>query len=549
MPARSPRRSGASSSHPGTSGRRSGASAGYPGTSPRQSGASSGHPGASSGRSGTSPRRSGAPGRRSGASARRPGTSASHRPAGGPQAVSESAASELDRMLDEAGALPAPQVTSFAELGVPATLVSALARRGINAPFAIQTRALPDGIDGRDVLGRAQTGSGKTLAFGLAMLTRLAGQRSRPGHPRGLVLVPTRELATQVADNLRPIADAVGLRTVAVFGGAPYGRQIAALNRGIDIVIATPGRLIDLIERGTCDLSEVSVTVLDEADHMADLGFMPVVVRILDDIPAGGQRLLFSATLDRGVDRLVRAYLSDPAVHSVAPAASPVESMDHQVFLLDNADKIAVAAEIASRPGRTLVFVRTKHGAERLAKQLTKLGADAGAIHGNLKQNARQRALDGFAAGHPRVLVATDVAARGIHVDDVDLVVHFDPPKEAKDYVHRSGRTARAGASGTVVSLVLPDERRAMERLHRDAKVTPTLVRVAPGHEAVRQIAESGTPVPPPAPAPAPARRPRPARANESTPGQARARRRPQHQGRPNRTDRPGRSGRRDSAA
>jgi superfamily II DNA/RNA helicase len=222
------------------------------------------------------------------------------------------------------------------------------------------------------------------------------------------------------------------------------------------------------------------------------------MIRLLDDVPAGGQRLLFSATLDRGVDRLVRAYLNNPAVHAIAPAASPVESMDHQVFLLENADKIAVAAEIAARPGRTLVFVRTKHGADRLAKQITKLGVEAAAIHGNLGQNARQRALAGFAAGHPRVLVATDVAARGIHVDDVDLVVHFDPPHDSKDYLHRSGRTARAGASGTVVSFVLPAERRAVERLHRDARVTPTSVRVSPGHEAVQRIAVSGTPVPPP---------------------------------------------------
>jgi superfamily II DNA/RNA helicase len=296
----------------------------------------------------------------------------------------------------------------------------------------------------------------------------------------------------QVADALRPLADAVGLRMVAVFGGAPYGRQLAALERGIDIVVATPGRLIDLIDRGACVLSEVSVAVLDEADHMSDLGFYPAMVRLLDDVPPRGQRLLFSATLDRGVDRLVSAYLTDPAVHAVAPAAAPVESMDHQVFLLEHADKVAVAAEVAARPGRTLVFVRTKHGADRLAKQLSKLGADAAAIHGNLSQNARQRALAGFTAGHPRVLVATDVAARGIHVDDVDLVVHFDPPNDSKDYLHRSGRTARAGASGTVVSFVLPDQERSIERLHRDARVTPSSVRVRPGHAAVREVAASG---------------------------------------------------------
>lgn len=398
-------------------------------------------------------------------------------------------------MLDEALARPASPIASFAELGLPTPLVSALARRGIRAPFAIQTRALPDGLAGRDVLGRAQTGSGKTLAFGLPMLARLSGRRSRARHPRGLVLVPTRELAMQVADELRPLADAVGLRMAAVFGGAPYGRQLAALERAVDIVVATPGRLIDLIDRGACSLSEVSVAVLDEADHMADLGFLPAVTRLLNDVPAGGQRLLFSATLDRGVDRLVRAYLNDPAVHAVAAAASPVESMDHQVFLLERADKVAVAAEIAVRPGRTLVFVRTKHGADRLAKQLSKGGADAAAIHGNLSQNARQRALSGFTVGHPRVLVATDVAARGIHVDDVDLVVHFDPPNDSKAYLHRSGRTARAGAKGTVVSFVQPDEETAVTRMHRDAMVTSTAVRVRPGHTAIRQIAESGNPI------------------------------------------------------
>ena len=399
-------------------------------------------------------------------------------------------------MLDEAMALPAPPSMSFADMGLSPLLVTALARRGIAAPFAIQSRALPDGLAGRDVLGRAQTGAGKTLAFGLPMLARLSGGRSRPHRPRGLVLVPTRELAMQVTDALRPLADVIGVRLTAVFGGSPYGRQLAALERGVDIVVATPGRLIDLIDRAACSLSDVAVTVLDEADYMADLGFMPAVVRLLDDVPADGQRLLFSATLDRGVDRLVRAYLKDPAVHAVAPAAAPVESMDHQVFLLDRADKLGVVAEIAARPGRTLIFVRTKHGADRLAEQLSKLGADAAAIHGNLTQSARQRALTGFAAGHPRVLVATDVAARGIHVDEVDLVVHFDPPNDSKDYLHRSGRTARAGAKGTVVSLVQPDQASTVTRLHRDARVTPTSVRVRPGHAAVREIAESGTPIP-----------------------------------------------------
>lgn len=428
---------------------------------------------------------------------RRRSSSSSRRPPARTSRPGRSQVSELERLLDEAVTRPAPSSTSFAAMGLPPAVVSALAARGIVAPFAIQSRALPDGIAGRDVLGRAQTGSGKTLAFGLPMLARLSDRRSRSRHPRGLVLVPTRELATQVADALRPLARAAELRVTAVFGGAAYGRQVAALDGATDIVIATPGRLIDLIDRGACSLSEVSVAVLDEADHMADLGFLPAVTRLLNDLPAGGQRLLFSATLDRGVDRLVRDYLTEPAVHAVATAGSSVASMDHQVFVVDGRDKLAVTAEIAHRPGRTLVFVRTKHGADRLAKQLSTMGAPAAAIHGNLAQNARQRALAGFTAGEPRVLVATDVAARGIHVDDVDLVVHFDPPNDAKDYLHRSGRTARAGATGTVVSLVQPDQQAAVSRLHRDARVTSTSAVVRPGHTAVRQIAESGEPVPP----------------------------------------------------
>jgi superfamily II DNA/RNA helicase len=280
-----------------------------------------------------------------------------------------------------------------------------------------------------------------------------------------------------------------------VFGGAPYGKQIDALNRGVDLVVATPGRLLDLIDKGSCVLNAVEIAVLDEADHMADLGFMPAVTTLLDQTASDGQRLLFSATLDRGVDKLVRAYLTEPALHAVAPAVAPIEAMEHRVFTLRSEDKVAVLTEVASRPARTLVFVRTKHGADRLAKQLERAGVDAAAIHGNLKQNARQRALDGFSAGHPRVLVATDVAARGIHVDDVDLVVHFDPPNDSKDYLHRSGRTARAGATGTALMLVLPEELRDVAALHRGAGVSPDAVEVHPGHAAVREVATSGEPV------------------------------------------------------
>ena len=412
--------------------------------------------------------------------------------------------SELDRALAAAMAVPAPEPVTFGALGLPAPLVSALARGGIEQPFAIQARALPDALAGRDVLGRAQTGSGKTLAFGLAMLARLAAPAGRAPHraptaPRGLVLVPTRELARQVADVLQPLGHAVGVSVTTVYGGAPIGRQIDRLRRGVDIVVATPGRLIDLMDRRACTLGAIEITVLDEADHMADLGFLPAVTQILDATPAGGQRMLFSATLDRDVERLVSRYLTSPALHAVAPASEPGAAADHQVFVLPAQDKLAIAAEIAIRPGRTLFFVRTKHGAARLAKQLTREGADAAAIHGNLNQNQRQRALDGFAAGQPRVLVATDVAARGLDIDDVDLVVHFDPPNDHKDYLHRSGRTARAGAPGTVVAFVDPAQVRDVARLQDAAGITPVRHQVQPGHQAVRDIAQSGTPIVPPA--------------------------------------------------
>ena len=351
--------------------------------------------------------------------------------------------SDLDRALTAAAAAAAPAATTFRELGLPARLTDALTASGMVAPFAIQASAIPDAVAGRDVLGRAQTGSGKTLAFGLPMLARLAATAGprRQKAPRGLVLVPTRELAVQVAGALAPLGQRLGVSVMTVYGGVAISRQIDRLRRGIDIVVATPGRLIDLIDRTACTLGDVEITVIDEADHMADLGFLPAVTRILDATPAGGQRMLFSATLDRGVGRLVSGYLSDPALHAVASDIVP-NDVDHQVFVLPAQDKVTIAAEIGRRPGRTLFFVRTKHGADRLAKQLSRAGVDAAAIHGNLNQNQRQRALTAFTAGHPRVLVATDVAARGIHVDDIGLVVHFDPPNDHKDYLHRSGRTA-----------------------------------------------------------------------------------------------------------
>jgi superfamily II DNA/RNA helicase len=446
--------------------------------------------------------------------------------------------SELDLALAAAAGLPEPSAASFGELGLDPSLVAALAARDINTPFAIQARALPDALAGRDVLGRAETGSGKTLAFGLPMLSRVAviPGRPLPTAPRGLVLVPTRELAEQVADVLRPMGRSLGLVIATVYGGVSIGRQIDRLRRGADVVVATPGRLIDLLDRRACSLADVEVTVLDEADHMADLGFLPSVTKILDLTPAGGQRLLFSATLDRGVDRLVRAYLTDPALHAVSPQAVSTGAAEHATLVLDPADKVAVAAEMAGRPSRTLFFVRTKHGADRLARQLERAGVPTAAIHGDRNQSQRQRALDAFAAGHPRVLVATDVAARGIHVGGIELVVHFDPPRDHKDYLHRSGRTARAGATGLVVTLTQPDQVRDLERLHAAAGVESARhYDVTPVHPVVVDIAASGTPVPPPAAAeirPLPADTPPSRRSSDRpAPGSTRARSSPGQSG------------------
>ena len=431
----------------------------------------------------------------------RPATRTSNRsskPSG--KVAARSAAQAADRELtswfDQAAAEnPVPTETSFAKLGLSQALVTALERREIRTAFPIQAATLGDCLSGRDVLGRAQTGSGKTLAFGLPMLTRLAGGRNLPRTPRGLVLVPTRELAVQVRDALEPLGHAIGVKTVAIFGGAPLGRQIATLERGVDLVVATPGRLLDLIERRACSLAEIEISVLDEADHMADMGFLPDVMRILDMTPAGSQRLLFSATLDGAVGRLVRTYLTDPIARAVDPAESHVSTMEHRALVVRNEQKVDGLAEIAARPARTLLFVRTKHGADRLVKQLDRLGVAAEAIHGNRNQGQRQRALDSFSRGESRVLVATDVAARGIHITDVDLVVHVDPPNDHKDYLHRSGRTARAGASGVVVSMLAHDQLRAARHLFGRAGVEVTPVDAGPGSEAVRELAESGEPI------------------------------------------------------
>jgi superfamily II DNA/RNA helicase len=364
---------------------------------------------------------------------------------------------------------PSPSITvpcrSFEELGVPSAVAAVLAGRGITTPLPIQAGTLPDALAGRDVLGRAETGSGKTLAFGLPLLIRIAamsgrrGSRPRRPGPRALVLVPTRELARQVHDELAPLARPLGLRLLAIYGGAPMHAQVQALRRGADVVVATPGRLTDLLRQGACRLDAVEVAVLDEADHLADMGFLPAVTWLLDRVPTGGQRLLFSATLDNGVDVVVRRYLTDPVHHAVAPATvAAVARMDHRFVPVTAVDKVAVAAELVVCSGRVLVFVRTKRGAARLARQLDRAGVRAGALHGDLPQHARERALAAFATGAVPVLVATDIAARGIHVEGVDMVVHFDPPAEHKAYLHRSGRTARAGAAGSVVTLVLPEQ-------------------------------------------------------------------------------------------
>lgn len=385
---------------------------------------------------------------------------------------------------------------TFASLGVPAFLVAALEEDGITTPFPIQAATLPDSLAGRDILGRAQTGSGKTLGFSLPLVARLASGTTRAGRPRGLVLVPTRELATQVQKVLVPLAEAMGLRVATIFGGVSYRPQISALTRRTDIVVACPGRLADIIGQGHCDLSDVEITVLDEADHMADLGFLPTVRRLLDDTPAGGQRLLFSATLDGAVDVLARAYMKDPVLHSVDDNSTPA-AIDHRVFTVAFEHRNGVVADLTSGDNRSLVFTRTKYGAEKLAKKLTEAGIPATDLHGNLSQAARARNLGKFSQGHVRVLVATDVAARGIHVDGVDLVIHADPPTEHKAYTHRSGRTARGGASGTVITVQTKSQSRDVTRMMRDAGVTPSSIQPAePGTQALREIA--GPPAPPP---------------------------------------------------
>ena len=382
---------------------------------------------------------------------------------------------------------------TFASLGVPGSLVAVLDNDGITTPFPIQAAALPDALAGRDILGRAQTGSGKTLGFALPLAARLAGGRTLAGRPRGLVLVPTRELATQVHDVLKPLAKAMALWVTTIYGGVSQGPQVNALRRRTDVVVATPGRLADLIGQGHCDLADVEITVIDEADQMADLGFLPVVRRLLEATPADGQRLLFSATLDSAIDVLARRFLTDPAQHSVDENSSPAE-IEHHVITVAPADRVEIIAALAGGDKRSLVFTRTKHGAERLARQLTTAGIPAAELHGNLRQGARSRNLAAFGTGAVRVMVATDIAARGIHVDGIDLVIHADPPAEHKAYVHRSGRTARGGAEGVVVTMQTSAQARDVRTLMRKAGVTPQVAEADPGSAVLREIA--GPPAP-----------------------------------------------------
>jgi superfamily II DNA/RNA helicase len=365
-------------------------------------------------------------------------------------------------------------VTTFADLGVSAALVTALAEQGIIEPFPIQALTIADGLAGRDVCGKAKTGSGKTLAFGLPLLDRI--ERSEPRKPHGLVLVPTRELAVQVDGVLAPLGKVVDRRVRAVYGGVPLEPQVKALRRGVEVVIGTPGRCIDLMERGDLDVSDVQVVVLDEADRMLDMGFLPQVQKLLFRIRRPHQTMLFSATLDGAVNSLVRSYLNDPVRHEVQSREITVSEMEHRFFLVHQMDKVRVAAAIARHVDRTLMFVRTKRGADKLVFELQKEGVDAAAIHGDLRQKSRERALHDFTIGKLPILVATDVAARGIDVEDIDVVIHYDPPDDHKAYLHRSGRTARAGAKGVVVTLSLWDQENLVRLLQRRIGISQPIV-------------------------------------------------------------------------
>ncbi|MCX4750789.1 DEAD/DEAH box helicase [Kitasatospora sp. NBC_01287] len=414
------------------------------------------------------------------------------RPSGRRPGQGSSVQGEFAMPVSTTPALPA--VESFAELDMPKALLPVLTRQGVTSPFPIQAATLPNSLAGRDLLGRGRTGSGKTIAFGLAVLARTAGQKAEPRRPLALVLVPTRELAQQVTEALTPYAHAVRLRMATVVGGMSIGRQAQALNRGAEIVVATPGRLKDLIQRGDCQLDGVGIAVLDEADQMADMGFLPQVTELLDQVAEGCQTMLFSATLDRNVDRLVRRFLKDPVTHSVDPSAATVSTMAHHVLHVQNRDKDATIAHIASREGGVIMFIDTKHAADRLVEQLLANGVKAAALHGGKSQPQRTRTLEQFRTGQVTALIATNVAARGIHIDGLDLVVNLDPPNDHKDYLHRGGRTARAGESGTVVTLVLPNQRREMARMMTTAGITPVSTQVHSSDEELARITGARVP-------------------------------------------------------
>ena len=394
-------------------------------------------------------------------------------------------------------------MTTFADLGLPNAIVSVLQKQGIAEPFPIQEAAIPDALAGEDVLGRGPTGSGKTFTFGLPMLARLAGAPSIPGHPRGLVLAPTRELATQIRERLDDPAAALGLRVLDVVGGVNINHHIRSLAAPVDVLVATPGRAEDLINQKKLSFDSVQITALDEADQMADMGFLPQVRKLLDRTPTNGQRLLFSATLDGDVEKLIERYMHDPVTHSTAPVEAAVDTMEHYRLMVGGREqRNDIALQIAAREGKTIMFMRTKHGVDRQVKKLRRVGIPAQGLHGDKGQGARTRALEGFADGSTPVLVATDIAARGIDVDDVSLVVHVDPPAEHKAYLHRAGRTARAGTSGTVVTLVMDEQAKEVAQLLRKAGVDAPEVKVAPMSETLVTITGArtpeGAPLPPP---------------------------------------------------
>lgn len=393
-------------------------------------------------------------------------------------------------VLPEGGDETAAPEATFADLGLPEAVVRKLAQNGVTVPFPIQAATIPDALVGKDILGRGRTGSGKTLSFGLPTLATLAGGHTEKRKPRAVILTPTRELAMQVADALQPYGDVLGLKMKVVCGGTSMGNQIYALERGVDILVATPGRLRDIINRGACSLENVQIAVLDEADQMSDLGFLPEVTELLDQVPAGGQRMLFSATMENEIATLVKRYLNDPVSHEVDAAQGAVTTMSHHILIVKPKDKAPVTAAIASRKGRTIIFVRTQLGADRVAEQLRDAGAKADALHGGMTQGARTRTLADFKDGYVNVLVATDVAARGIHVDGIDLVLNVDPAGDHKDYLHRAGRTARAGRTGTVVSLSLPHQRRQIFRLMEDAGVDASRHLIQTGAAFDPEVAE-----------------------------------------------------------